>query len=164
MALSDRLRKHLEQQKVPYEVLRHREVFRAQEVAETTHVPGKLLAKPVVIRTGDGGYYMVVVTAPQHADLAAIHRKTGRPEGRLATEKEMSSLFPDCELGAMPPIGRLYDMPTYIDEEFRRQDHIYFQAGNHHEVVKMKFADFEKAAGPFSGEFSLHREASKLGG
>ena len=164
MSVNERLRKELEGRKVAHDVLVHREVFTAQEVAQTSHVPGGLLAKPVVIRETEGLYYMVVVSAPQHADLAAIHRHTGRPKGRLASEEEMARLFPDCELGAMPPIGRLYDMATYLDEEFRRHEDIYFQAGNHHEVVKMKFADFEKVAGPFAGEFSVHRGQSKLEG
>lgn len=164
MSINERLRRELELRKVPHEVLEHREVVRAQEVAEATHVPGSLLAKPIVIREGDGRYYMVVVTAPQRVDLSAIHQYTGRPRGRLASEAEIESLFPDCEPGAMPPIGHLYGMVTYIDEEFRRHEDVYFQAGNHHEVVKMRFADFENVAGPFIGEFSLHREESKLGG
>ncbi len=160
--MNERLRKQLEAQKIRYEVLEHREVFTAQEVAQSTHVPGRLLAKPIVVREAEGRFYMVVVTAPQHVDLAAIHRNTGRPKGRLATEQEMATLFPDCELGAMPPVGLLYDLPTYLDEEFRRHEHVYLQAGNHHEVVKMTFADFEKLAGPFTGEFSIHREKEEL--
>ncbi len=159
MAMSERLRRQLELLNVRYEILPHREVFTAQEVAATTHVPGRLLAKPIVVREGEGRYYMVVVTAPQRVDLAAIHWNTGRPKGRLANEREIAGLFPDCELGAMPPVGRLYDMPTYIDEEFRHHEDIYLQSGNHHEVVKMKFADFEKVAGPFAGEFELHSES-----
>lgn len=164
MSINERLRKELERREVPFEVLPHREAFTAQEVAQTSHVPGRLLAKAVVVRESEGGYYMVVVAAPQHVDLAAIHRYTGRPKGRLASEEEIARLFPDCELGAMPPIGRLYGLSTYVDEEFRRHADIYFQAGNHHEVVKMRFADFEKVAGSFTGEFSMHREESKLGG
>lgn len=158
MALSERLRKQLELHKIPYEILQHREVFTSQEVAQTARVPGRLLAKPIVIREAEDSYYMVVVEAPQHVDLAAIHHNTGRPKGRLATEPEIARLFPDCELGAMPPVGHLYGLPTYIDEEFRRHEDVYLQAGNHREVVKMKFADFEKVAGPFTGEFALHQE------
>lgn len=164
MAIVDRVRKELEQRKVPYELLKHREVFTAQEVAQASHVAGRLLAKPIVIHEGEGRFCMVIVTAPQHVDLSALHQFTGHPRGRLATESEIAGLFPDCELGAIPPIGHLYGIPAYLDEEFRRHDDIYFQAGNHHEVVRMRFADFEKAAGPFAGEFSLHREPSKLGG
>lgn len=164
MALNERLRKLLEEKKVPYQILTHREVFTAQEVAQASHVAGALMAKPVVVREAEGKHYMAIVSAPQSVDLANIHRMTGRPKGRLATEQEIQNLFPDCELGAMPPIGKLYGMATYVDDTFRGHQDIYFQAGNHHEVVKMRFQDFEKVAGPFTGEFSLHREASKTEG
>ena len=164
MALSERLQKLLERNKVQYEVLSHREAFTAQEVANTSHVAGRLLAKPVIVREPDGRWYMAVVPAQEHVSLATIHRMTGRPKGRLATEEELRRLFPDCELGAMPPIGALYGIPSYLDETFHRDDDIYFQAGNHHEIVRMKFADYERLAGPFLGEFALHREPSKVGG
>ncbi len=164
MALNERLRKLLEKEKVPYDLVLHREAYTAQEIAQASHVAGRLLAKPVVVRESENRFYMAVVSAPQHVDLANLHRMTGRPKGRLATEDELRRLFPDCELGAMPPIGRLYDMPLYIDQEFRDQEDIYFQAGNHNEVVKMRFDDFERIAGPFTGEFPVHREISKIGG
>ena len=164
MAPIDRLKKLLDQSQVRYEVLPHREAFTAQEVAQASHVAGRLFAKPVVVREATNHFYMAVVSAPQHADLKNIHRMTGRPEGCLATEDELRRLFPDCELGAMPPIGRLYDLPMYVDEEFRNHESIFFQAGNHHEVVRMRFADYEKIAGPFTGEFTVHRETTKLEG
>ena len=164
MALSERLHKLLERNKVQYEVLPHREAFTAEEVASTSHVAGRLLAKPVIVREAEGRWYMAVVSAHEHVSLATIHRVTGRPKGRLATEEELRRLFPDCELGAMPPIGALYGIPSYLDEGFRRNQDIYFQAGNHHEVVRMRFADYERLAGPFLGEFTLHREPLKIGG
>ena len=164
MALNERLRKLLEKNGVPYEVSLHREVFTAPEVAWASHVSGRLLAKPVIVRESEGRWFMAVVSAYQHLDLATIHRVTGRPKGRLATEDELRRLFPDCEMGAMPPFGPLYGMSMYIDEEFRLNQDIWFQAGNHHEVVRMKFADYERVAGPFVADFSLHRELAKIGG
>jgi len=164
MALSERLRNLLERNGVPYEVLPHREAFTALEVANTSHVAGKLLAKPVVIRESESRWYMAVVSAREHVDLATIHRVTGRAKGRLATEEELRRLFPDCEMGVMLPIGALYGIVTYLDEGLRRNDDIYFQAGNHDEIVRMKFADYEQLAGPFPGEFTLHREPSMVGG
>jgi len=164
MALYERLRKLLDEKRVPYELMSHREAFTAQEVAQASHVAGRLLAKAIVVRESESRFYMAVVSAPQHVDLTNMHRMTGRPKGRLATEDELRRLFPDCEIGAMPPIGKLYGMPLYVDEEFRSHDDIYFQAGNHHEVVRMRFDDFEKIAGPFTGEFAVHRETSKIGG
>lgn len=164
MALTEPLRRLLEEKKVPYDLMPHREAFTAQEIAQASRVAGRLVAKPVIVRESENNYYMAVVTAPQQVDLATIHRMTGRPKGHLASEDEMRRLFPDCELGAMPPIGRLYGMPTYVDEVFRTHELIYFQPGNHHEVVKMRFVDFEQVAGPFTGEFSLHREDTKAAG
>jgi Ala-tRNA(Pro) deacylase len=163
MALNQRLRTLFDENEVPHHVFPHREVFTAEEVARTSHVAGALLAKPIIIHESENRWYMAVVSAPQHVDLANIHRMTGRPRGRLATEEELRRLFPDCEVGAMPPFGWLYGMPMYIDEEFRRNDDIWFQAGNHREVVEMRFKDYEKYAGPFVGEFSLHREEAKIG-
>jgi Ala-tRNA(Pro) deacylase len=158
MALIPCLQTLLDKNKVPYEVLPHREAFTAQRVAQATHVAGRLLAKAVVVRESDDAYYMAVVTAAQHVDLELVHHVSGHPRGTLATESELLMLFPDCEVGAMPPIGKLWNMPTYIDVVFRGHEDIYFQAGNHHEVVKMNWYDFEKIAGPFAGEFLLHRE------
>ena len=164
MALISRLQKLLEENKVPYEVLPHRAAFTAQRVAQETHVPGRMLAKAVIVREPDGAYYMAVVTAPAHVDLGMIHHVSGHPRGTLASENELLMLFPDCEVGAMPPIGKLWDMPTYIDVVFRDHDDIYFQAGTHHEVVKMTWYDFENIAGPFAGEFLLHREEANADG
>ena len=164
MAIIERLRQEIERLGVPYEVLPHGEASTAQQVARTSHVSGQLLAKPVVIREDGGSYYMAIVSAGERVDLAEIHRSTGRPKGHLADEIELARLFPDCEVGAMPPIGRLYGMATYLDEEFRGHEDIYFQAGNHHEVVHMMMADFLKVAGPFTGQFTLHREPLKIEG
>jgi Ala-tRNA(Pro) deacylase len=161
--ISQRLRILFDEHEVSYHVFPHREVFTAQEVADASHVPGVILAKPIVVREGPGRYYMAVISAPQHIDLATIHRMTGRPHGRLATEEELRRLFPDCEVGAMPPFGWLYRIPVYIDSAFRRYDDIWFQAGNHHEVVQMRFRDYERYAGPFVGEFALHREVAHAG-
>jgi Ala-tRNA(Pro) deacylase len=135
-------------------VLPHREFFTASQVAQSTHVPGRLFAKPVVIHDPEGGYSMVVVTAHEHVDLDAFQRFTGHTHGRVADELEIAQLFPDCEVGAMPPVGRLYGLPTYLDERFRDEPDLYFQAGNHHEVVRMAYADFVAVARPFTGEFS----------
>lgn len=163
MAINERLRREIQRLGIRYQLLQHHEAFTSQQVAQSTHVAGRLLAKPVILRGEDGVYAMAIVSAGEHVDLAAIPHR-GSERARLADEIELAKLFPDCEVGAMPPVGRLYGLPTYLDEEFRRHAEIYFQAGNHHEVVHMKFADFVRLAGPFTAEFTLHREPSKLGG
>lgn len=162
--INQTLLQRIEKLGVPYDVLPHREAFTARRVAETTHVSGRLLAKPVLIREKGGTYTMAVVSAGELVDLAAIAHNTGRRGGHLAGEVELARLFPDCEVGAMPPAGQIYGIPTYLDEDLRRHEFIFFQAGNHREVVRMKLSDLERAAGPFAGEFSLHREPLKIDG
>lgn len=155
MAIQERLLSELRRRKVSYELLPHPEFFTANQVAQSAHVPGRRFAKPVLIHDPEGGYSMVVVTAHQHVDLDAFRRFTGHHQGRIASETEVAQLFPDGEVGAMPPIGWLYDLPTYLDEEFSAEPDIYFQAGNHHEVVKMCMSDFMTLARPFTGEFAV---------
>ena len=154
MAINERLIRELERRRLPFEVLPHREFFTATQVAQSTHVPGRLFAKPVLIHDPEGGYSMVVVTAHEHVDLGAFQRFTGHTPGRIASETEVAQMFPDCEVGAMPPVGHLYGLATYLDDAFREQPEIYFQAGNHHEVVRMAFSDFAIMARPLTGEFT----------
>jgi len=158
MALVGRLEKLLKERKVEWEVRPHREAFTAPHIAQTAHVPGRLLAKVVVVHEATGTYIMAVVPATEHVDLGTLIYMTGRSLDRLATEHELGWLFPDCEVGTMPPFGRLYDMEMYVDSAFHDHEEIWFQAGNHHELVRMRFEEFKKAAGPFSGEYTLHRE------
>jgi Ala-tRNA(Pro) deacylase len=159
MAIVGRLQKLLAERGLKHTVLPHRDAFTAWQVAQTVHVAGRLFAKVVVVHESTDGYFMTVVPANQHVDLGTLAYMSGRPIDRLATESELAILFPDCEVGAMPPFGTLYGMDMYVDEEFLGHDEIYFQAGNHHEVVLMKFEDFRRAAGPFSGVYMLRREA-----
>lgn len=164
MAINPRLQKLLEQAAATYEVLPHREVFTAQEVASTSHVMGRRLAKVVVIRDEAGADLMAVVPAPLHVDRAQLRAVTGRHGIRLEDEAELKRLFPDCELGAMPPFGSLYGMPMYLDRCLANEREIFFQAGNHHEVVRMPYRDFERLAQPFFADRCLHREAAEVAG
>jgi Ala-tRNA(Pro) deacylase len=99
---------------------------------------------------------MVVVPAQFHVDDAILHRVTGRSGIRLENESELQRLFPDCELGAMPPFGKLYGLPMYVDACFEREEDIWFQAGNHHELVRMRYEDYERIAQPFYARTCLH--------
>ncbi len=161
MAINERVSRLLEQNRIEYEILPHREAFTAQEVAQTTHVSGRALAKVVVVREPAGAYLMAVLPASCHLDLNLLEQMTGHRGSVLATEDELKRLFPDCELGAMPPFGRLYGMPMYLDHCFWKASEFFFQAGNHHEVVRMDFEDYVQLARPLAGEFCLH--GSKVG-
>ncbi len=156
MALNDRLKYFLAQQKVTDDVLPHHEVFTAQEVAAASHVPGAQLAKVVLIREDGKGHLMAVLPAACRLDLGALAAvaKTGKLS--LAPEEEMVRLFPDCEIGAMPPFGNLYGLPAYIDACFPREKEFFFQAGNHHEVVRMSYSEYQRVANPTVGEFCFH--------
>lgn len=163
MALNEQLKRFLDQQKIAYQTLPHREVFTAQEVAATAHVSGRQLAKVVVVRENGRGYLMVVLPAACRVDLTALKNVTGMRKLSLAPEEEFVRLFPDCDAGAMPPFGSLYDMPVYMDACFPRAKDIFFQGGNHREVVQLSYQDYERLVRPTVGEFCLHAREKDIG-
>ena len=163
MALSDRLQRFLNEQRIEHQILPHRETFTAQEVAATSHVPGRQLAKVLIVREEDGSHLMVVLPAPCRVDLTALKDATGKRKLSLAAESELARLFPDCQIGAMPPFGNLYDLPVYIDACFPRAQDFFFQAGNHHEVVRVGYREYEQAVKPVAGEFCLHERERSAG-
>jgi Ala-tRNA(Pro) deacylase len=164
MALNDRLKRFLDEQRVEYEILPHQEAFTAREVAAASHVPGQQLAKVLVVREEGGSYLMVVLPAPCRVDLTALKDVTGTRKLSLAAESELARLFPDCQTGAMPPFGNLYDLPVYIDACFPRAQDFFFQAGNHREVVRIGYREYEQVVRPGAGEFCLHERERGAGG
>ncbi|MFY9724535.1 MAG: YbaK/EbsC family protein [Bryobacteraceae bacterium] len=155
MPLSERLRSFLESHSVEYSVTVHPRAYTAREVAAVEHLPPRELAKTVVL-IGDGEYFMVVIPASKVVDLPEARLILGSNQVRLATEDELGKLFPDCELGAMPPFGSLYRMPVYLDSSLTGEDRIAFNAGTHREVLHMKMSDFRGLVQPTA--VSLVRE------
>jgi len=135
----------------------------AQEVAATSHVPGRQLAKVLVVREEGGSYLMAVLPAPCRVDLLALKEAAGRRKLSLAAESELTRLFQDCQTGAMPPFGNLYGLPVYIDACFPRSRDFFFQAGNHEEVVRVGYQDYERVVAPAAGEFCLHERERSSG-
>lgn len=164
MSLGERLGRFLEAEKVDYQLLPHREAFTAQEVAQASRVPGRELAKALVVREDVGRYLMLVLPAPCRVDLMAVKTATGKRKVSLASEEEFRSLFPDCETGAMPPFGNLYGLPVYVDACFPQAEPFVFQAGNHHEAVRMTYQDYERLVRPIAGEFCLHARDKSIDG
>ncbi len=154
--ITGRIKRLLDAGGTHYDMLPHREAFTAQEVAETSHVSGRRLAKVLIAKEHDGRYLMVVLPAPCRADLIALRDAAGTRRLSLAREGELAALFPDCDTGAMPPFGNLYNLPVYIDTCFARAGDFFFQAGNHQEIVRMPYEDFERLVHPVLGEFCLH--------
>jgi Ala-tRNA(Pro) deacylase len=154
--ITQRLKTLLETRQAAYEVLPHREVFTAQEVAATTDVSGHQLAKVVIARDDADQVVMAVLPAACRLDLAALGRRAGGRRLTLATEQQFRSLFPDCDPGAMPPFGDLYAVPMYVDSCFPQTRDFFFQAGNHHEVVRMSWREYSDIERPQLGEFCAH--------
>jgi Ala-tRNA(Pro) deacylase len=147
MPMLTKLREFLDKNQVAYQVHSHPQRFTAQEVAEVEHVPGREMAKVVILRAGNE-YLMVVVPAPFRVDIGLVRHKAGKPDLHLATEEEFAALFPQCEAGAMPPFGNLFGMPVWVDEVLAKQKDIIFNAGNHEQAVHMAYADFARLVQP----------------
>lgn len=142
-----RLREFLDKEHVKYVTIGHSPAFTAQEVAASAHIPGKQLAKSVVVRI-DGELALAVMPASDNIELDRLKAAVGASEVGIASEDEFRDLFPDCETGAMPPFGNLYDMQVFVSQELREDEEIAFNAGSHSELVKLAYADFERLVKP----------------
>ena len=145
----------LDRSEVNYEVTEHKPTFTAQRMAAAEHEPGRFVAKPVVIKADDK-YIMCVLSANDKVDLKALKGQLGVKSVGLAKEEEIGEIFTDCELGAEPPFGHLYDLPTIMETGMEKDDHIVFQAGTHDKSIRMSMADYRKLAEPKILEFSYH--------
>lgn len=155
MGCKEELEAYLRENKVPFQVQHHAVAYTAQEVAAAEHIPGRILAK-VVVLLGDGKLSMLVLPAPARVDVEKAAAVLGVKEARLAHEDEFADRFPGCEVGAMPPFGNLFDIPLYVDKSLREDETIVFEAGTHTDTISMKYADFERLAKPTVAEFARH--------
>jgi Ala-tRNA(Pro) deacylase len=138
---------YLDERGVPYTHTFHATAYRAREVASAEHVPPGMIAKTVLF-CGDDFYGLAVLPADCLLDLDRLAPATASDHLRLATEQEVALLFPGCEVGAMPPLGDLFDLPVYLDERLAREKHIVFNAGTHRDAIHMKTADYLRVASP----------------
>src|ERR1043166_3935867 len=146
MSISTRLKSFLEENQIPYSVMTHTATYTAQGAAATMQMSGKELAKTVVLWAGEE-IILAVLPAPNHVRLDMLATELRKPV-RLATEQEFSSLFPDCELGAMPPLGSLYNLPVFVDEALAADEAIVFNAGTHRDAIRMLYDDFVRLTKP----------------
>jgi Ala-tRNA(Pro) deacylase len=142
-----RLKEFLDSHKIKYVVISHSLAYTAQGVAALTHISGKELAKTVVVKI-DGALGMAVVAASSQVDLALLKTAAGAKKVEIASESDFKDKFPDCETGAMPPFGNLYDMPVFADEVLARDKEIAFNAGSHRELVRLAWEDFQRLVKP----------------
>ena len=148
-----KLKDFLDDQGVKYTVVSHSPAFTAQEIAASAHVPGKEMAKTVMVKI-DGEMAMAVLPASYGIDFDQLRQAAWGESAELATEEEFQDLFPDCELGAMPPFGNLYGMKVFVEQSLSEDDEIAFNAGSHKELVKLSYDDFAKLVEPKVARFS----------
>ena len=137
---------------VRYRLSHHPTVYTAQTLAEAEHVPGRMVIKPVVVQA-DGEFVMCALPASYRIDLGELREQLQVDEIRLVEEPKLTELFPDCELGAEPPIGRMYGMTTLMDESLVADDRVTFQAGTHEDSVTMSLAEYRRVAQPEIAHF-----------
>jgi Ala-tRNA(Pro) deacylase len=155
-----RLKEFLDSHQVKYVSITHSPAFTAQEIAASAHIPGKELAKAVMIKI-DGRMAMAVLPASYKIDFDLLEETLRAQRIELATEQEFKSLFPECEIGAMPPFGKLYGLETYVADTLAEDEWIAFNAGSHTELIKMSYEDFMRLAEPTVVEIAARAEGGK---
>jgi len=152
---STKLKAFLDKNNLKYVSITHSKAFTAQEVAASAHVPGKALAKTVVVWV-DNDMAMCVLPASYRVDTELLKTTTGAERVRLADEREFRDRFPDCEIGAMSPFGNLYGFDVYVAESLAEDEIIAFNAGTHTELIQLAYKDFEQVVRPHVLRFSQH--------
>jgi len=142
-----KLKDYLDKQNIKYISIIHSQAYTAQETAQSAHIPGKEMAKTVILKVNDK-MAMVVLPASEKVDLELVKGAIHAESVQLADEREFEKLFSNCEIGAMPPFGNLYDMPVYVEESLGENEFIAFNAGSHTELIKLSFKDFERLVQP----------------
>jgi Ala-tRNA(Pro) deacylase len=145
--ITRKLKDYLDSRKVQYISIPHSTAYTAQEVAASAHVPGQEMAKTVIIKI-DGKMAMAVLPANRKVVLEDLREITGTENVQFATEQEFKDAFPDCETGAMPPFGNLYDMDVFVAPGLAEDEEIAFNAGSHNELIRMAYKDFERLVQP----------------
>jgi Ala-tRNA(Pro) deacylase len=143
----NRLKALLDDNGINYESIPHPTAYTAQGIAALAHIPGREFAKTVIVRADDK-FILAVVPGPAHVDLGLLKRAIGALTVRMAHEEEFKSMFPGCELGAMPPFGNLYNLSVYVDESLAKCKEIAFNACTHQELLMVMYADFQRLVKP----------------
>ena len=159
MQIPKRLIDCLNENKAQYEILHHAEAVTAQRIAQAEHVKGRHHAKVVMVKSGDQ-HLMIVLPADHQIDLEKVEKVIGNTVS-LGKEQEFKSLFPDCAIGAMPPFGNLYNLPTHVDKQLAEQDYIVFEAGTHTDAIKMSYRDYEKIVKPNVDDLAIKLQAMR---
>jgi len=155
MTILKKLKDYLEKNQVRYEVGYHERVYTSQEIAAAMHVPGKELTKVIMVKA-DGKMVMLVLPTSYRVDTKKLKKVFQCKRLGIAKEKDFEELFPDCEIGAMPPFGNLYNLEVWVDQILTEDELIIFQAGSHVETLRIKYSDYARLVSPKVGDFSVH--------
>ena len=140
---------------IRYEAGYHVRVYTAQEIAAAQHVPGKEMVKVVMVKA-DGKIVMLVLPASYRVDMKKLKGVLSCKKVAMVKEEEFQELFPDCEIGAMPPFGNLYNLEVWVDQVLTENEFIVFQAGSHVETLTIKYSDYVRLVNPKVADFSVH--------
>ncbi|HDY68994.1 MAG TPA: YbaK/EbsC family protein, partial [Candidatus Scalindua sp.] len=139
---SKKLKDFLDSNNIKYVTIEHSRAYTANEIAATAHIPGKELAKTVMVKI-DGKMTMTVLPAYCKINFELLQEAAGATNVELSSEQEFKDMFPGCEIGAMPPFGNLYGMEVLVDKSLCEDEEIAFNAGSHTELIRLSYKDFE---------------------
>ncbi len=162
MAAITNLIRYFKDNSIPFEVIPHEPALTAHDVALAARVPDKELAKTLVARL-DGKLWMLVLRGDQRVDQRKLKYLFAVPSVHLAPEEDLKTLFPDCELGAMPPFGNLYGLPVLVEHALTENEDIVFHACEHTESIRITYRDYERLVQPLHGHFSVVRSVPEHG-
>jgi len=134
----------------------HSAAFTAQDVAQSAHISGKEMAKTVIVWM-DGSMGMVVLPASSMIDFNKLKEVTGAKSVELASESEFKDKFGECEVGAMPPFGGMFNLRVFADKSLAEDKEIAFNAGSHRELIRMRYDDYAALAKPVLGAFAIQK-------
>jgi Ala-tRNA(Pro) deacylase len=152
---SKKLKEYLDRNEVPYVSITHSQAYTAQQIAASAHIPGRNMVKTVMVVI-NGTMAMAVLPASFFVDFNLLKEVTGEGNVRLASEMEFKDMFPDCEVGAMPPFGNIYNLAVYVAKVLTEEGEIAFNAGTHTEIIQMTYRDFERLVHPMVMKFAVH--------
>ncbi len=151
---AQKLKQMLDERNIKYISINHSPAYTARETAASTFVPRREFAKTIIVDL-DGEKVMAVVSASRHVDIPSLRSLAVAEEVRLASEDEFRALFPDCELGAMPPFGSLYKMRVFVDAMVTEVDDLCFNAGSHEQIMRMSCDDYLRIEQPVVGAIAV---------
>ena len=134
-------------------MLTHPIAYTAQEVAHAQHIPGREIAKVVIVKTEEGAPLMLFLPATHTVDFARLQAVLGT-RAELEDERAFPALFPDCKIGAAPPFGNLFGLNTLVDTALAHDERIVFNAGSHWQTVRLRYADFVRLVQPCIAAFA----------